>query len=478
MAQIFLHPALITIFLITCAICGSYAGNVSVNGTQASGRYQKMTLSQIRQMSETNGQAISESNWNMFRSIFAQFAPDSWVKALEAIPLKTIQCLVKVSARIALKIQYNMTLAAKDNSSFEPDSADMMNKLKKNCKKGFNKVIALEKAINATMQQLPQHVKDIGTEFAPKFKQIQEGLQAGNYTAAKALGVEFVEEVRTITPDERKQMGQLFPKLNGVLTDSRIDQLLNMSIAVLKGNSSLQKNMTQLAQDIFLSGVAAGGMMTAMGMNKETPKDLNASSLRLIDDVKNSPQNTSGLGPEDQKKLADSIRFGGESPIKDMNKTGNLVPNNMVPMSMPLPRPAGNGTIPPTFHVLPYVPQYNGTNGTVLASPSRISGIVSPSGMSSGMPQPSDADKALILVPPMPNRIDSTGSMPKNSGIVPQSAGGLDGKILANAMNSAPSGNVQQKMVAQQSQNAGGDKSGGEESNQNGNANDQAMKFF
>uniref|UniRef100_A0A915CXE5 Uncharacterized protein n=1 Tax=Ditylenchus dipsaci TaxID=166011 RepID=A0A915CXE5_9BILA len=223
-----------------------------------------MNITQIRDVALKSAATVKNSSLQMFKSMFKEFAPESWVITMDQIPLQTIQCMIKIGKRIALKVQNNMTT--------EPTPAQMTNKLKKNCKHGYPKVAAFEAAVNTTVQQLPQSVRDIGTQFSSQFKQLSQYLESGNFAAASPIGVKFLQSVANISIADRQQMGTLFPKFSKVFVDPRLNDLINMTILAISGSSNLMKNATNLAKDIFYGGLSKATNSTTNSTSSSQPK--------------------------------------------------------------------------------------------------------------------------------------------------------------------------------------------------------------
>uniref|UniRef100_A0A915ET51 Uncharacterized protein n=1 Tax=Ditylenchus dipsaci TaxID=166011 RepID=A0A915ET51_9BILA len=203
-----------------------------------------MNITQIRDVALKSAATVKNSSLQMFKSMFKEFAPESWVITMDQIPLQTIQCMIKIGKRIALKVQNNMTT--------EPTPAQMTNKLKKNCKHGYP--------------------RDIGTQFSSQFKQLSQYLESGNFAAASPIGVKFLQSVANISIADRQQMGTLFPKFSKVFVDPRLNDLINMTILAISGSSNLMKNATNLAKDIFYGGLSKATNSTTNSTSSSQPK--------------------------------------------------------------------------------------------------------------------------------------------------------------------------------------------------------------
>ena len=137
-----------------------------------------------------------------------------------------MRCYVRLGTRMS------MVAKMKNDSSIIMDEELVMMNIKKYCPRAYTNLVNLIKVANATLSKLPVHVKEIleqvahqsplqtlprNFQMAANATKLQSDLTAGNADAVQLIN-NYLEAVKTITPDERKQMGDLFPKLAPLIT--------------------------------------------------------------------------------------------------------------------------------------------------------------------------------------------------------------------------------------------------------------------
>ncbi|KAL3115620.1 hypothetical protein niasHT_011969 [Heterodera trifolii] len=251
----------------------------------------RLNAAQIDNIAQQASSMITLRTLKHVKEIFSKFAPDSWLEALEDIPLPTIRCTVKVSTKVRL---FQQQLALKNDedddeeevvvsdgsdhegttempetmeiiNSFEEEEAakiqtkeQLMNLLKSKCPRGFSQIVAFNEAINETLRQLPPHVHQIFEKHCKDFKNVSSFFHADAIASIKTFLIELLGDLKTITSDEREQIADVFPKLRDAVTDPKIDQLIDQTIECLNGSKIACQNASQLAAQIWTSLIANG----------------------------------------------------------------------------------------------------------------------------------------------------------------------------------------------------------------------------
>ncbi|KAL3116234.1 hypothetical protein niasHT_004405 [Heterodera trifolii] len=252
----------------------------------------RLNAAQIDNIAQQASSMITLRTLKHVKEIFSKFAPDSWLEALEDIPLPTIRCTVKVSTKVRL---FQQQLALKNdedddeeeevvvsdgsdregttevpetmeiiNSLEEEEAAkiqtkeQLMNLLKSKCPRGFSQIVAFNEAINETLRQLPPHVHQIFEKHCKDFKNVSSFFHADTMASIKTFLIELLEDMKSITSDEREQIGEIFPKLRDAVTDPKIDQLIDQTIECVNGSKIACQNASQLAAQIWTSLISNG----------------------------------------------------------------------------------------------------------------------------------------------------------------------------------------------------------------------------
>uniref|UniRef100_A0A183C631 Uncharacterized protein n=1 Tax=Globodera pallida TaxID=36090 RepID=A0A183C631_GLOPA len=203
-----------------------------------------LTTEQIDAIARQSAAMITRSALKHSKEIFAKFAPDSWTEALADVPLSTIRCTVRVSTKVRLLQQQaflheHLSFTLNNENEDDDTEADVISDgsdretttttTTSNSNGGtpFGAEEASEirshdqaaKTINETIRQLPPHVRQTLEEYGKRFK--NQSLYLGGAEAVasiKSILVDLLEELKSVTSEEREQLGDLFPKLRNVVT--------------------------------------------------------------------------------------------------------------------------------------------------------------------------------------------------------------------------------------------------------------------
>uniref|UniRef100_A0A914IFU9 Uncharacterized protein n=1 Tax=Globodera rostochiensis TaxID=31243 RepID=A0A914IFU9_GLORO len=253
-----------------------------------------LTTEQIDAIARQSAAMITRSALKHSKEIFAKFAPDSWTEALADAFLHEHLSLTSNNENEDDETEADVISDGSDRetttttaSNFDggtPFGAEeaseirshdqLMNLLKIKCPRGFAQIVALNEAINETIRQLPPHVRQTLEEYGKRFK--NQSLYLGgaeSVASVKSLLVELLEELKSVTREEREQLGDLFPKLRNVVTDSKIDQLLDLSVECFNGSRAACLNASQLAVQIWTSATAANYVENPIAAKKLQRKE-------------------------------------------------------------------------------------------------------------------------------------------------------------------------------------------------------------
>jgi hypothetical protein len=170
----------------------------------------------------TNGAMSSssraESQLQMFQAFLEKYAPDSWVTTWNGISSDTKLCWMKSGISATRKMQQGTS----------PQLA--MSNLQRECPSDNAQVMAFSQAVQASFQQLPDKLKQIGQNLVQSLKTASDDQHAYFQAFTNLL-----RSLKALTPADRQQIAAIFPKLTNVITANEWDQVFDGSNSVVNG---------------------------------------------------------------------------------------------------------------------------------------------------------------------------------------------------------------------------------------------------
>nr|CAD2169723.1 unnamed protein product [Meloidogyne enterolobii] len=209
-----------------------------------------LTDEAIQVLANKSAEAITPAVYSTIKDAFASFAPDTWVSALNKIKISTFRCVVRESTLIGLNIysKMNGTDSALANSTNDQVKAilssmnytqdQVLSLLASTCSDGWDEILNLCHAVNATMSQLPPHIIQIFSKYND------------SSMAPEDSEVGLIQDFKTITPDELVQMGDLFPKLKWLFS-LNFYKLMDLLAQTVQGNDIAKMKFEQLGMKMY-----------------------------------------------------------------------------------------------------------------------------------------------------------------------------------------------------------------------------------
>uniref|UniRef100_A0A915P0D2 Uncharacterized protein n=1 Tax=Meloidogyne floridensis TaxID=298350 RepID=A0A915P0D2_9BILA len=185
-----------------------------------------LTDEAIQVLANKSAEAITPAVYSTIKDAFASFAPDTWVSALN-----------KNGTDSALANSTNDQVKA-ILSSMNYTQDQVLSLLASTCSDGWDEILNLCHAVNATMSQLPPHIIQIFSKYND------------SSMAPEDSEVGLIQDFKTITPDELVQMGDLFPKLKWLFS-LNFYKLMDLLAQTVQGNDIAKMKFEQLGVSFY-----------------------------------------------------------------------------------------------------------------------------------------------------------------------------------------------------------------------------------
>ncbi|CAK5005720.1 unnamed protein product [Meloidogyne enterolobii] len=195
-----------------------------------------LTDDAIQVLANKSAEAITPAVYTTIKDAFASFAPDTWVNALEKIKISTFRCVVRESTLIGLNIYSKIN--STDSTLANSTNDQVLSLLASTCSDGWDEILNLCHAVNATMSQLPPHIIQIFSKYND------------SSMAPEDSEVGLIQDFKTITPDELVQMGDLFPKLKWLFS-LNFYKLMDLLAQTVQGNDVAKMKFEQLGMKMY-----------------------------------------------------------------------------------------------------------------------------------------------------------------------------------------------------------------------------------
>ncbi|KAL7077772.1 hypothetical protein ACQ4LE_003490 [Meloidogyne hapla] len=214
------------------------------------GMNQTLSDGVIQLLANKSAESITPTVYSAIKEAFASFAPDSWVNALDKIKISTFRCVVRESTLIGLKIYSKLnssgsTLTNSTNEQVKAILASMnytqdqvLSMLASKCSDGWNEILNLCHAVNATMSKLPPHVIQIFSKYNDSSMTSEDN------------GMKIIQDFQTLTPDELVQMGELFPKLKWLFS-LNFYKLMDLLAQTMQGDEEAKMKFEELGMKMY-----------------------------------------------------------------------------------------------------------------------------------------------------------------------------------------------------------------------------------